>query len=284
MTVTGFQSRLALASLMVLLLGACSTIVYVPARSGSIAPATNSVGGIAGAPGVSLDDARAGYGRVLQRHVNDQGEVDFAALRDDTSDTGLGALEGYVQAIAVTSLDAAATPQARLAHMVNAYNALSMYNVIASGIPPSHLGFAKVKFFVVRKFVIGGTPLSLYDFENNIIRKLGEPRVHFALNCSAVSCPVLPRALFSAARLDEDLDRETRSFFGRNENLRIDDAQRTVFFNEILKFYTEDFVPAHGINLIAYAQRYTGQKIPADYAIAFTPYDWTIANSRRSRP
>lgn len=284
MTATGFQSRLALASLLMLLLGACSTVVYVPARSGLGAPATNSVGGNAGAPTVSLDDARAGYARVLQRHVNDQGEVDFAALRDDASDAGLGALEGYVQAIAATPLDAAPTQQARLAHMVNAYNALSMYNVIASGIPPSHQGFAKVKFFVVRKFVIGGTPLSLYDFENNVIRKLGEPRVHFALNCSAVSCPVLPRAVFSAERLDEELDRETRSFFARSENLRVDDAQRTVFFSEILKFYTEDFVPAHGINLIAYAQRYTRQKVPADYAIAFSPYDWTIANSRRSRP
>ena len=123
MSVAGFQSRLVLASLLLLLLGACSTIVYVPAQSGPIAPATNTVGGTAGASAVSLDDATAGYGRVLKRHVNDQGEVDFAALRDDTSDTGLGALEGYVQAIAVTSLDAAATPQARLAHMVNAYNA-----------------------------------------------------------------------------------------------------------------------------------------------------------------
>ena len=236
---------------------------------------------VGGAPTVSLDEAIAGYARVLQRHVNDQGEVDFAALRDDASGTGLGALESYVQAIAVTPLDSAPTQQARLAHMVNAYNALSMYNVIASGIPPSHDGFAKVRFFVLRKFVIGGTAMSLYDFENRIIRKLGEPRVHFALNCSAVSCPVLPRAVFTAERLDEELERETRGFFERDRNLRIDDAQRTVFFNEILKFYTEDFVPAHGKDLIAYAQRYTLQKIPADYAIAFTPYDWTIASSRR---
>ena len=277
-----FQMRLALVLLLVLLLGACSTVVQVPARVGAGAAVPGSAGG-AGAPVVSLDDGRAGYARVLQRHVNEQGEVDFAALRDDAGDAGLGALESYVQAIAVTPLEAAPTQQARLAHMVNAYNALSMYNVIASGIPPSHNGFAKVRFFVLRKFVIGGTPLSLYDFENSIIRKLGEPRVHFALNCSAVSCPVLPRAVFTAGGLNEELERETRSFFSRIGNLRIDDAQRTVFFNEILKFYTEDFVPAHGINLIAYAQRYIDLKIPADYAIAFTPYDWTIANSTRER-
>ncbi len=276
--------RLTLAALFVLLLGACSTVVQVPARTGANAGAAGSVADGGDASAISLDHARTGYARVLQRHVNDQGEVDFAALRDDASDAGLGALESYVQAIAATPLDAAPTQQARLAHMVNAYNALSMYNVIALGIPPSHDGFAKVRFFVLRKFVIGGKPLSLYDFENNVIRKLDEPRVHFALNCSAVSCPVLPRMLYSAGRLDEELERETRSFFARRENLRIDDAQRTVFFNEILKFYTEDFVPAHGINLIAYAQRYANLKIPVDYAVAFSPYNWTIANSRRPRP
>lgn len=283
MTASVFQLRVLLAALLILMLGACSTVVHVPSRPGSNANAAGGAGDGGRAPVASVEDAKAGYARVLQRHVNEQGEVDFSALRDDASDAGLGALEGYVQAIALAPLDAAPTPQARLAHMVNAYNALSMYNVIASGIPASHQGFAKVKFFVMRKFVIGGKPWSLYDFENSIIRKLGEPRVHFALNCSAVSCPVLPRTVFSAVRLDEELELETRNFFARASNLRIDDAQRTVFFNEILKFYTEDFVPAHAPNLIEYAQRYTQQKIPADYAVAFSPYDWTIANSRRGR-
>ena len=283
MTTPVLQMRLALALLVMMLLGACSTIVQVPARTGSGAAAPGSAGAAGDSAG-TLEEAKAGYARVLQRHVNDQGEVDFAALRDDAGDAGLGALERYVQAIAATPLDAAPTQQARLAHMVNAYNALSMYNVIASGIPPSHQGVAKVKFFVLRKFVIGGTPVSLYDFENSIIRKLGEPRVHFALNCSAVSCPVLPRAVFTATGLDQELERETRSFFAQASNLRIDDAQRTVFFNEILKFYTEDFVPAHANTLIAYAQRYTPLKIPSDYAIAFSPYDWTVANSRRQSP
>ena len=262
-----------------LALGACSTLVQPPLRSADVGNATQT----ASISAASLDAARAGFARVLQRHVNDQGEVDFAALRDDASNTGLSALENYVNAIAATSLDAAPTPNARLAHMINAYNALSMYNVIASGIPTSHDGFAKLRFFVLRKFVIGGTAMSLYDFENSIIRKLDEPRAHFALNCSAVSCPVLPRNIFTAEGLDDELDRETRRFFARPENLRVDDAKQTVYFNEILKFYTEDFVPRHGRTLIAYAQRYVSDAMGADYSIAFTPYDWTIANSQRKR-
>jgi Protein of unknown function, DUF547 len=260
--------KIALLTAALGLLSACATIVKPD---------------LGDAPAVSLAHAERGYAAVLQRHVNDQGEVDFAALRDDTSSSGLAALESYVRAIGATPLNAAPTPEGNLAHMINAYNALSMYNVIASGIPATHAGWAKVKFFVLREFGIGGTNMSLYAFENDIIRKRGEPRIHFALNCSAVSCPVLPRTPFNADRLDEELERETLAFFARPENLRIARAQRTVYFNEILKFYTADFTPSQAPSLIAYAQRYTALVIPPDYQVAFTPYDWTVADSRRRR-
>jgi hypothetical protein len=94
---------------------------------------------------------------------------------------------------------------------------------------------------------------------------------------------VLPRKPFTAEQLNQELDRETRAFFSRPENLAVDHDKRTVFFNEILKFYTEDFSPAHAASLIDYAQRYTSQTLPQGYAIAFAPYDWTVANSQRKR-
>lgn len=258
--------RMTIAILFVLLLSACSAVVKVSQPD---------------APLLSVAQAERGYAAVLDKHVNDKGEVDFSGLRDDKSSSGIKALESYVQTIAVTPLNAAPTADTRLAHMVNAYNALSMYNVIASGIPASHAGLSKVTFFILRKFEIGGVPMSLFTFENDVIRKLDEPRIHFALNCSAVSCPVLPRKPFGAATLNDELDCETRAFFARPENLRVDDQKRIIYFNEILKFYTEDFTPRHAASLIAYAQRYTKQRLPIDYSVAFSAYDWTVANSRR---
>lgn len=260
------------AASLTLLLGACSTVVQVPSGVESV--------GAGASVALTLAQAEAGYNQVLQRHVNAQGEVDFAGLRDDTSGAGIGALQTYVRAIAATPTDLAPSPQARLAHLINAYNALSMYNVIASDIPASHEGWAKLRFFVLRKFTIGGNTQSLYAFENDLIRKIGEPRVHFALNCSARACPQLPQRAFTAQRLEQELEHETRRFFARATNLRVDHATRTVWLSEILKFYTEDFVPAHASDLIAYAQRYTSEALPGDYRIGFIEYDWTIANSR----
>ncbi|MGH8514053.1 MAG: DUF547 domain-containing protein, partial [Gammaproteobacteria bacterium] len=157
----------------------------------------------------------------------------------------------------------------------------SMYNVIDLGIPETHAGWRKIRFFVLRKFSIGGKPMSLYAYENDVIRRVGEPRVHFALNCVALGCPILPKSPFSGKRLDAELERETRKFFSEERNLRIDHAENKIHMSEILSFYTEDFIPVYAPSLIAYVNRYVADPIPEDYTVEFIDYDWTIANSRR---
>jgi hypothetical protein len=255
--------RLASAAMLLFGLCGCAALVKPPAVQ-------------AGSPA----EARQAWARVLERFVNPRGEVDFEALSGDRAD-----LDRYVRHVADTPLDSIADPDERLAHMVNAYNALSMFNVIESGIPATHAGPHKLTFFVHRKLQVGGSAYSLYAFENDVIRPFararGLPEVHFALNCSAVSCPVLPRVPFTGRALAQQFDREAKAFFARPENFRIDAATRSVWLSEILKFYPEDFVPAHGHSLIAYANRHAPQAAPVDYRVRFTPYDWTVANSRR---
>lgn len=253
--------RLAIVSAALALLTACSTLVPAPAAP----PATAAAAG-------------AAWARVLQRFVDRQGEVDFAALSRERAD-----LDRYVRYVADTPLESLPDGNERLAHMINAYNALSMFNVIDSGIPHTHAGFKKVSFFISRKLTIGGRVMSLYSLENDVIRPLGDPRIHFALNCSALSCPMLPREPFTAAALNAQLDRESTAFFAQPQNFRIDPANRSVWLSEILKFYSEDFVPVPARSLIEYANRYAPQPVPPHYAVCFTPYDWTIANSRRAR-
>jgi hypothetical protein len=218
----------------------------------------------------------AAYARVLQAYVNARGEVDFPALQKNRAD-----LDTYVAYVAQIPANSIKDKNERLAHYLNSYNALSMYNVLASDIPKTHAGFAKVRFFYLRKLRIGGKSMSLYAYENDVIRKLKEPRVHFALNCSALGCPILPQTPFSGANIEQELEHETRKFFVERRNLRIDTLGKTVLLSELLRFYTKDFTPAHAPSLIGYVNRYAPEKIPADYAVNFIAYDWTVANSRR---
>ncbi len=273
--------------LLLAALSACTTLVRPPTVT---APSARS------AP-----LAQAAWARVLQTFVNDQGEVDFLALSRERAD-----LDIYVSFVAQADLQrmTEGTGQdERLAHMINAYNALSMFNVLESGIPDTHAGWRKVRFFALRDLTIGGTQMSLYKFENDVIRpytrRRADPRVHFALNCSAVSCPVLPRVPFTGAELEMQLEKETRAFFAVPTNFRIDSANRTVWLSEILKFYPEDFVPVPAPSLLAYVLTYalkyaltnsptfaSAPLVPQDIAsfdVRFTPYNWTVANSRRAR-
>jgi hypothetical protein len=260
------RARLA-AALAALLLAGCGTLAPVSL----VAPPPR-------------DAAEAAWARVLQRFVNERGEVDFAALGKDRADLDL-----FLRHVAATPLTAGTTDE-RLAHMINAYNALSMANVVDRGTPSSHDGLiAKLRFFVLRRFDIGGNKLSLYAFENRVIRPLAnsvdEPRVHFALNCSARSCPRLPREPFQPGTLDAQLERETRAFFARADGYCLEPGARVAWVSELLAFYPEDFVPRAAPSLLAYASRYApgAAPVPDDWGMRLLPYDWRIANSATSR-
>ena len=257
-----------MAVLALVLLQACSTLVATP-------QATKSEDDL------STTAAHAAWARVLATHVNAQGQVDFAGLTRAPQD-----LHAYVRFVARVKSDDMANAQDRLAHHLNAYNALSMFNVIDLGIPASNASLLqRYRFFISRKHTIGGQHISLYAYENEVIRKLGEPRIHWALNCSSVSCPVLPREPFEGVRLEQQLERDARLFFADPRNMRIDALMQTVHLSEIFSFFPEDFAPAQATSisphLIAYANRYAPVAADPTWQVKFVPYDWTIANWRR---
>ncbi len=221
----------------------------------------------------TLTESQEAWARVLAAHVDERGRIDFAGIAKAPAD-----LDAYVAWIASVDPDntpgSFPTPASRLAYYLNAYNALAMYNVIQSGIPET-LGSLKFRFFYRDRLVMGGRRISLYSLENAIVRPLGDPRIHFALNCMVRGCPRLPRVPFEAARLDEQLDEAARLFFLEERNVRRVPEEQTVFFNEILRFYTKDFL-AKAKSLIAYANLYAASPIPESWKVRFTPYDWTV--------
>ncbi len=252
-----------LAALALWALAGCATVVAPPAG-----PAVAESG--------PADDAaaNAAWARVLQKFVDDQGRVDFSGLARDRAD-----LDRFVAWVARTT--PADRPQifgnitAALAHHINAYNAVAMYAVLESGLPSTLAGWRKVRFFFLKKYQIAGRSMSLYAYENEVIRPLQDARLHFAVNCMSVGCPRLPREPFRAEVLDVQLEREAKAFFAEPRNFRVDQAEGVVYLSEILKFYPSDFL-AFAPSLVAYANRYAPVAAPLDLPVRFTPYDWTV--------
>ena len=258
----------------VVLLTACAAVPrpsgvpsVIPSERDTTAPAS------AGAPPYDA------WTRVLEQFVDAEGRVNFETLAKNR--TELDRFVAYVYDTAPNNQPQLFTSrEAVLAFHLNAYNALAMHKVIESGIPDSLAGFNKVKFFYFGKLQVGGVPISLYDYENDVLRALGDPRVHFALNCMSVGCPRLPREPFLAATLEQQLEREARRFFADPRHLMVDTARSVLRLSEILRFYPEDFLKA-APSLIAYVNRYREVKVPDGYTVEYIPYDWTINRQPR---
>lgn len=230
---------------------------------------------------ISPETANKLYQSLLTKFVNKKGQVDFEGLQKDRR-----ALDRYVYYVSKKPLTDFANGNEKLAHMINAYNALSMHLVIEKGIPNDNSSTIKrAKFFYFPKYEIGGEVMSLYSFENDIIRKIGDERIHFALNCMAVSCPRLPQEAFTGEGLDKELNAASKEFFASSQHLKIDQAKKELWVSSILDFFTEDFVPAKAKSLQLYVKKWLPENSAPSgiesFEVEFIDYDWTINNSNR---
>lgn len=249
-------------------------LLFILASLGLSACATTPAPQIAGAAQMTPAQAYDVWDTVLAEHVDEAGRVDFDALDNDR----LG-IERFVSWVTTAGPDNQPSlfPSDGdvLAYHINAYNALAMYAVLDAGIP-KHLNLLdRARFFKLRSVRVGGDKTNLYDYENQVIRPLGEPRIHFAINCMAVSCPRLPQQAFRPATLEQELEAASVEFFNDLKHVVVDHTTDTVYLSAILDFFPKDFL-AVSPSLLAYANRYATPTIPDDYTVKFLDYDWTI--------
>ncbi len=234
-----------------------------------------------GSPGTQEDWAPEQADRlwavILEQAVDAQGRIDFAGLAQNPS-----RLRAYVAYIGQTAPhnrpDLFPDQNSRLAYYLNSYNALAMYGVVKLGVEGGFESLlARANFFKYTRCAVGGDWISLLDYENEVIRPLGDPRVHFALNCMVVGCPRLPRVPFQGDQLDQQLERVTREFLNQSRNVQVQKKKKVVFLSEIFDFYTKDFLNRkRSPTLIIYINRYRKTLVPKNYDIEFLPYDWTL--------
>jgi hypothetical protein len=253
----------------VLLLGflmtGCATVVQPPSlsQSGSEIP--------------SDELALQLWAKVLQSSVDGLGRVDFYYLKRNPA--SLNEYVAYLSRVSPKSNpEKFPAAEDRLAYYINSYNALAMYGVIADNFPEDFQSlWDRAGFFKFTRFNIGGEEISLYDYENDVIRPLGDPRIHFALNCMVKACPRLPQTPFKAENLDATLDRLAREFVNHGGHVQVLPSAGLVRVSEIFRFYKKDFVnPETASSLIAYINKYRDVPIDENLNVEFIAYDWTV--------
>lgn len=224
----------------------------------------------------------AAYDRFLTQHwvqdTNGIARLDYKAV--DAADQA--ALVGFVNQL--QQMDPANLARDdQLAYWINLYNAQTI-RVVLDAYPVDSIRDIKDGPFSIgpwnrKDVVVNGTALSLNDIEHRIIRPtFNEPRIHYALNCAAVSCPNLAPQAWRGAGLDVALEAAERAYLADPRGVRIGGDGR-VTASKIYIWFREDF----GDNESAILARLVS-KSPAAKAAALQArgridgyaYDWSL--------
>ncbi len=215
------------------------------------------------------------YATVLERHVSSQQKhgvrlnwVDYTALKKDPL---WPRVIEQVQNFPTSKL---AGEKERLAFYINTYNILAM-KTVTDNWPLESIKDAGSLFSPVWKKNAGkidGKDVSLDQIEHEILRKMGEPRMHMAIVCASVSCPDLRREPFTAEKLDSQLDDQSAAFLSnpaKGVHLSGNQAEVTKIFD----WFGEDFEKLGGVQ--AFIGRYV--TLPADVELdGYLPYNWSV--------
>jgi hypothetical protein len=204
-------------------------------------------GPAAGSERVSLERVDHGlWDALLERYVDENGLVAYARWKKTPADAD--ALDGYLARLGAVDLKLRAGHDAQVAFWINAYNALTIKGILreypTTTIKNHTALFGGYNMWTDLLLEIDGEKYSLDDMEHVILRKrIGEPRVHFAVVCASIGCPPLRQRAYRAADLDSQLEDNARRFFTRPTSFRADAAGRTVYISELFDWYGTDFAP-----------------------------------------
>jgi len=203
---------------------------------------------------------------LLAQYVRSTGKVNYAGIKVD-----LAKLESYLtklEGVAVATL----STKEQLAFWINAYNAYTIKLIIDNYPVSSITDLEGGKPWDKKWIKLNGQVLSLNNIENDIIRpQLNEPRIHFAVNCAAKSCPSLLNQAWTADNLEANFEKQTKAFVNNATYNVITSSQATV--SKIFEWYAVDFG-----DLASFLNKYSATKLDAGTSIIFKEYDWALNN------
>lgn len=198
--------------------------------------------------------------------VDDQ--VDYAKVKSN-----LASLTSITQTIATADLSSAAE-NVQKAFLINAYNLLVIESVVENY--PTSSPQKINGFFDLTKHTITGQEYTLNDFERKeLLDRFNDPRLHFVLVCAAVSCPPIITEAYRPEKLEDQLERQTRLALNDPVFIQVDDQLKIAGVSKIFDWYDKDFTNTDQ-SILAYINSFRENPIPADYALRYYPYNWTL--------
>jgi len=240
-----------------------------------------------------FDHAHGAWDALLKKHVvlldgGKASQLDYAGMAQERA-----ALKGYLDGLSgvgEAQFGAWSRPQ-QMAFLINAYNAFTVEKILTR-YPDirSIWDFGKLfgNPFKDEFFTLRGRKRSLDAVEHGMLRPAyRDPRVHYAVNCASIGCPMLREEAYVAARLEAQLEEQARRFLSDRSRNRYDVRSGRLQVSRIFDWFAGDFEPraryfapyadALADDAAARAAIGTGRA-----ALEFLDYDWTLNDSRSS--
>ena len=200
-----------------------------------------------------FDASHKAFDDLLKKHVTyikdgNASQVSYAGFLKDRA-----ALKSYLDSVS-------AVPEAtykswsknqQLAFLMNAYNAYTI-ELILTKYPNlksiRDLGGTFSKPWGIKFFTLFGKETTLDNIEHDMIRAEGafsDPRIHVGVVCASIGCPMLRNEVFTAEKVDAQLDDGMKRFLSDRSRNRYNAESKKLEVSKIFEWYKKDFVKGH---------------------------------------
>lgn len=224
--------------------------------------------------------------QVILKSVVKSGNVDYKSLKNDRK-----SLDRYLASLSSVSEKEFAkfSEKEQLAFLINAYNAFTL-DLIVKNYPVKSIGDIGGPIRMVN--LARGTPWKKFTFpllgqdrnldwiEHGKLRvDYKEPRIHFAINCASIGCPLLRNEAYLASKLDAQLTSATKGFLVEKSKNRYEAKSNTLYLSKIFEWFADDFIKDSG-SVLKFVQKYSAEPLQNNPTIKYTNYDWNLNEAR----
>jgi hypothetical protein len=218
-----------------------------------------------------LDDFFSEADQFLKTYVQNNG-FDYQAVAE--SPVSLNALTNQIANANLSGANAAS----QQAFYINAYNILVVNQVIKNYPLKSVLDVNG--FFDRQKFKVAGESITLNQLEKErLLKTFKDARFHFVLVCGALDCPPIINEAYTPAKLESQLERQTRKALNNPNFIKVKDGE--VALSQIFEWYAGDFGGSKSSTL-AFINRYRQTALPSN-KFSFYNYNWNLNDAGTSR-
>ena len=225
----------------------------------------------------------SGWNDLLAKYVDESGGVDYKTWHASQQCTQ--ALDTYIDLLSSASLTQGATKADQMAYWINAYNAVTIKGILQE-YPTTSIrnhtsengGYNIWKNLLLN---IGGRQVSLEGIEHQVLRKMGDPRIHFAIVCASKGCPRLLNEAYVGSTLNDQLATNTKHFFSLAQNFQHDVQNRSFRLSAIMQWFGSDFGQDQAAQLRAISKYLPTQQAQAAananaVGVSYLDYSWDL--------